>query len=132
GRRAGAGAALAPPGAEEAADRDRPRQGEGRRAGRPRALEDAPPRGGRPPPAGRRPGGRDAGPLQNVDPDPAEPGARAPCAAAGSGAAGPRRKHLRQLVRRGHLELVVAAILRRLVGAPAQEDRRVAEPVTLE
>src|SRR4051812_36494081 len=43
-----------------------------------------------------------------------------------------RREHLGQLVRGRHLQLVVAAILRRLVGAPAQEHRGVAEAVALE
>ena len=41
-------------------------------------------------------------------------------------------EHLLQLERRGHLELVIAAIRGRLVGAPALEDGRVAEAVALQ
>src|SRR5204863_7561591 len=37
-----------------------------------------------------------------------------------------------QFVRRRHVELVVAAILRRLVDAPAHERRRVAEALSLQ
>src|SRR5437868_6640571 len=41
-------------------------------------------------------------------------------------------EHFLQLEGRGHLELVVAAVLRRLVRAPAQEDRGMPEAVSLE
>src|SRR5437868_6245946 len=40
-------------------------------------------------------------------------------------------EHLRQLVRRRDFELIVAAALRLPIGAPALEDRRVAESIAL-
>ena len=99
------------PRVEASADRDRPRAPQGGRAGGAGAMEGAPPRGGGTPGAGGRAGGRDAGPLVHLDPDPGEPAARARRAPAGSGAAGPGREDLGQLVGRGDLELVVAAVL---------------------
>src|SRR6185503_19582933 len=59
------------------------------------------------------------------------PAERAGRAAPGSGAARPRREDALELVGAGHLELGVAAVLRLLVGTPAQEDRGVAEAVAL-
>ena len=124
------------PRAEASADRDRPRAAQGGRAGRARALEGAPSRGGGAPGAGGRAGRLDARPLVDLDAHPGQPAARAGGAAAGSGAAGsgrgtrPRRPS--QLVGRRDLELVVAAVAGRLVRPPAQEDRRVAEAVALQ
>src|SRR5437660_6196579 len=50
---------------------------------------------------------------------------------AASTAAARRAEHFLELVRRRDLELVVAAVARRLVRAPTQEDRRVAKPGSL-
>src|SRR6185437_432881 len=135
GRRAAAGAAVTRSRSshvEASADRDRAGAPQGGRAGRAGAMEGAPPGGGGAPGAGGCAGGCDAGPLVNLDPGPGEPAARAAGAAAGSGAAGSRREDLGQLVGRGHLELVVAAILRLLVRPPAEEDGGVPEPVPLQ
>ena len=127
----------------EAADRDRPcraasrTRSRGSSAGR-RAIP-------RPRPTSTEPtcwstrcaGGPPPGPAS------AEPGARSGGATARPGAArsraarpGRRAQAVRedpgQLGGRSDLELVVAAVRRRLVGPPAQEDRGVPEPVALE
>src|SRR6185369_12415490 len=124
------GAALT--GVQASVDRDRAGPPQGGRAGRAGAMESAPPGGGGTAGAGGCAGGRDAGPLVHLDPGPGEPAARAAGAAAGSGAAGSRRENLGQLVGRGHLELIVAAVLGALVRPPAEEDGGVAEPVPLQ
>src|SRR5207248_7025381 len=71
-------------------------------------------------------------PLLNLDAHPRQPAARSREAAPGSGAFGSGRENLVELIGGGDLELVVAAFGRRLVGPPAQEDRRMAEAVALE
>ena len=76
--------------------RDLPGREEGRRAGRPRALEGAPPGGRGRARTGRRPGRRDARTLDDVVPRPREPDARARSRATSAGAA---RSRLRPLVR---------------------------------
>ena len=118
-------------------------QREGRCARGARALEGAPSRGGRAPRAGRRAGRRDARPLPHLDAHPRQPAARAGASCgrrrrrsipddtpddwSGVTTLAGRAEDLLELVRRRDLELIVAAVARRLVGPPAQEDRRVAE-----
>ena len=105
-----------------------------------RALEGASSRGRRASGARRRARRRHARTVSHLDADPREPAARAGGAAAGSGSARSgrdagrlerrqrdrgacRAEDLLELVRRRDLELVVAAVGRRLVGAPALKDR---------
>ena len=101
------------------ADRDRPRQAQARRTGGAQTLEGAPPQGGEVLAARRRAGRCDARPLVHLDADPREPAACAAEAAAPSGALGPGREDLGQLVGTRDLELVVAAGRRALVRPPA-------------
>ena len=134
-----------------------PRRKEDALAG-PRALEGAPSRGGRPPRARRRARRLDARPLSDLDARPREPGARARARCGrrqepldpdyaswaarapawrrpeGSRAVptGPSPEDLGELGGRRDLELVVAAVRRRLVRPPAQEDGRVPEAVALQ
>src|SRR6185503_8033430 len=100
-------------------------------AGGPGALEEAPSRGRGASATRRRAGGFDARALQHLDAHPGEPAARAGEGAAGSGAARPRREDALELVGLADLELVVAAVLRRLVGPPAHEERAMAEALAL-
>jgi DNA ligase D-like protein (predicted polymerase) len=109
-------AAITAPRVEAPAHRDRARPAQGGRAGRARALEGAPSRGGRPARACGRAGGLDAWTLLHLDARPREPSARTGGAAAGSGAAGSGRKDLVQLVGRRDLELVVTAVAGSLSG----------------
>src|SRR5439155_10967747 len=106
GRRAAARPALAkeerveierPPRAQEAADRDRPGRKEGGGTGRARALENALSPDRLPPPARRRPGGRDARALLDVDSRPRGPRTRPGGAAAGPGAARSRLRPVHTL-----------------------------------
>src|SRR6266566_1827873 len=95
-------------------------------------MEGAPCRGGEASRARRRAGRFDARPLLDLDAHPRQPAARPREAAAGSGTFGSGRKHFFELVGAGDLELIVATLLCRLVGPPAQEDRRVAKALALE
>src|SRR5207253_3541834 len=114
------------------ADRDRPRQAQARRTGGAQTLEGAPPQGGEVLEARRRAGRCDARPLVHLDADPREPAACAAEAAAPSGALGPGREDLGELVGTRDLELVVAAVSGALVRPPAQEGRGAGEPVALQ
>src|SRR5262249_17505148 len=132
GWRAAARGAVPAPRLEASADRDRARPAQGGRASRARALEGATSRGGGPPRARGRPGRLDARAVVDLDARAGEPPARAGGPAARSGAPGSRREHLGQLVGRGDLELVVAAVTRPLVGPPPHEGGRVAKAVALQ
>src|SRR5262249_60948348 len=112
-------------------------------ARRPRAVESTPSGGGGAARGRRRAGRFNARPLVHVDADPAQSEARARARSSGRGAAGPRLRSLArlrsgaarvaraedplELVGRRHLELIVAAVARPLVGAPAHELRGVAK-----
>src|SRR5262249_5200976 len=117
---------------ETSPHRDRPGAAPGGCARRPRALEEAPSRGRGAPRACRRAGRLDARALVDLDPHPHQPAARPGKSAPASGAPGPRRENLLELIGAGGLELVVAAFRRRLVRAPAQKRGRVAEAVALQ
>src|SRR5204862_6827707 len=68
----------------------------------------------------------------HVEAHPGEPAARAAAPEAGSGAPGSGREDAFKLVGLGHLELVVATVLRRLVRAPAKESGSVAKTIALQ
>src|SRR5918999_1471300 len=125
-------ATIQAPGLETPADRDRPGTAQGGRARRAGALEGAPPRSSGSPGARGCAGRFDAWPLVHLDPYPPEPGARAGQAPAGSGTARSGREDLIELIGGRDLELVVAAVTRLLVRAPAKESRGVAKAVTLQ
>ena len=75
-----------PPPVDEATDRDRPREDQGRGDGGPGALEVPPPGRLAAARAGRRPRRLDARPLVHLDEDPGQPGARPRGAAPAPGA----------------------------------------------
>ena len=114
-------------GRDAPARHDRQGGAQGGRARRPRALEGAPPGGRGAARSRRRPRRLDARPLDDVDPHPRQPAPRARGRAPGRGAA---RSRLRPLARLGiagaedalqlvggrDLELIVAAVGRRLSG----------------
>ena len=119
-------------------------RGTRRRARRPRALEGAPSRGRRAPAsrptcsstrcaAGSAPGRGSASTCSTCRRSCVRrrrrsiPTSRSTTGAASRDAGRGRAEHLLELVRRRDLELVVAAVGRRLVRAPALEDRRMAE-----
>src|SRR5262249_37728123 len=100
---------------------------------RPRALEGTTPGGGGAAPGGRHPRRLDARPVHDLDAHPGQPAPRSRDGAPGRGAARPRLRsvarlatatgaeHALQLVGGRDLQVVVAAVPRALVGAPAQE-----------
>src|SRR5262249_49731843 len=132
---------------DSAAHHSRQGAAQGGRARRPRALEATASRGRGAARGRRRPRGLDAGPVVHVDADPAQSEARARARPAGRGAARsrlrsvarlrsgaarvPRAEDPLELVGGRHLQLVVAAVTRPLVRAPAHELRGVAEARTL-
>src|SRR5262249_51865393 len=102
--------------------------------------ESPPSRRGGPTRRGRRAGRFDAWAVEHVDAHPREPATRAGGRAPRRGGAGSRLRSVGigaplvaraedplELVGRRDLELIVAAVARRLVGAPAHELRRVPE-----
>src|SRR5215204_7739737 len=95
-------------------------------------MEGSAPRGGCPPETGGCSDRFDARPLIDLHPSPGESSARTRRTQAASGTSRPGREDLRQLVGRCHLELVVPAVARGLVGPPPQEGGRVAKAVSLE
>src|SRR6185369_7210589 len=115
----------------ETTDRDRSRSPQGRCNRRTRTLESAPSGRRRAVAARRCSRRRHARPIQHLDAHPHQSRTCAGRSAACSGAARSGREDLLQFVRLRDFELIVAAVLRLLVGPPAQEDRGMSEAIAL-